>query len=155
MTDRRSRHVRRTIPWILVIFTAGTFVGSRLGGAAAPPAPVPARGVVSGPEVVVAPSDVALNPWLFDPVPSAAPTVRACDETAQMMAAMFSALANQALDNAGKDQGALAGVVASDRQAFTSYLGALGISPDDPQVAAMLRAAFPTASALPVTALGC
>jgi hypothetical protein len=134
------------------VFLAGAFMGSRFGGRAPAPAPIAA----SAPEIVVAPSDAGLDPWAgFDPIPSAASPAPACDETAQMMAAMFGALANQALVNAGKDPSTFSGAVASDRASFIGYLKALGIAPDDPQVEALLRAAFPTTSALPVTESSC
>ena len=143
-------HARR--PILVLVFLAGALVGGRLAGGAPAPAPV-AKWV---PEAVVAPSDVDLDPWAgFDPIVSAAPTAPACDETAQMMTAMFGALASQALANAGKSPEQLNASVAGDREAFIAYLAALGISTDDPQVAVMLGAAFPIRSGLPEIAPAC
>jgi hypothetical protein len=143
-------HARRSI--LALVFLAGAFVGSRFAGGAPTPAPV----AVLAPKTVVAPSDADLDPWVgFDPIVSAAPTAPACDETAQMMAEMFGALANQALANAGKSPEQLNASVAGDREAFIAYLAALGISTDDPQVAVMLGAAFPISSGLPEIAPAC
>jgi hypothetical protein len=137
--------MNRTRSILVVVFLAGVYLGSRSAGGA----PATAPGAASVTAAVVAPSDVEPDPWsAFDPVASA-PTAPACDETAQMMVAMFGALANQALVNAGKDPSTLGGALASDRAAFIGYLTALGISGDDPQVEAMLGAAFPVASTLP------
>jgi hypothetical protein len=144
--------MNRTRSILVVVFLAGAYLRSRPAGGVLAPAP----GTAVVPVDVVAPSDVEPDPWsAFDPVASAAPTAPACDETAQMMVAMFGALANQALVNAGKDPGTLGGAVASDRAAFIGYLTALGLSPDDPQVEAMLGAAFPVASTLPVITPTC
>jgi hypothetical protein len=129
---------------LVLVFLAGVLVGSWFAGTSAP---VPVAAVA--PETVEAPVDDDVDPWAgFDPIASAAPIASVCDETAQMMAAMFGALANAALANAGKDSDGLNASVDTDREAFIQYLAALGIAPDDPRIAAMLHAAFPTTAEL-------
>lgn len=137
---------------LVLVFLAGAFVGSRFGAAQATPAPdsAPAHVAVDAPSALAPDAGAG-----FDPISSAPPTAAACDETARMMVAMFDALANQALANAGKRSDQVNAAVAGDREAFISYLAALGMAPDDPRVAAMLRVAFPTASELPEITPGC
>lgn len=143
--------MRNKLSIFALVFLAGALMGGRFGGAAAPPGPYAA----SIPTTVIAPSDLALEPWAIDPIPSAPSAAPACDATERLMAAMFGALAQQALVNSGKDSDALNTAATDDREAFRQYLDALGIPVDGPQLDALM-AGFPTASGLPFGALdGC
>jgi hypothetical protein len=143
--------MRNKVSIFALVFLAGALVGGRFGGAAAPTGPYAA----SIPTTVIAPSDLSLEPWAIDPIASAPSTAPACDATERLMAAMFGALAEQALVNSGKDSDAFNTAVADDREAFKRYLNALGIAVDGPQLDALM-AGFPMASGLPIGALdGC
>lgn len=143
--------MRNKVSIFALVFLAGALVGGRFGGAAAPPAPYAA----SIPTTVIAPSEPTPEPWAIDPIAAAPPSAPACDATERLMAAMFGALARQALVNSGKDSDAFNTAVADDREAFRQYLDALGIAVDGPQLDALM-AGFPTASGLPFGALdGC
>ena len=150
--------MRKKLPILIAVFLAGAFAGGRLGSQPTPPATGSIGLVPSGIAAAAATTDPWSGwPWPTEPVATSrsAGAAPACDRTARMMAAMFAALANQALANSGKGADGLNAAVASDRGAFMRYLAAVGVPAGDPEIEAMLSAVFPGPSELPTMSMDC
>lgn len=140
-TKQPGHGARRSSAVLAIVFVAGAIVGG-LPGSSEPVVfrPTATDSVGALPPETTAPSPTAPSPG--------------CDPVDQLFVGMFTALTDVTLANAGVDHGAFLAAVAGDWATAKRYLETLGLAVDDEQLEALFAVGFPTASNLPLAALG-